>query len=87
MKFCIRTAWPLGEGPKGISTFQTSGLAKPSLAVRLNSIMSDSLRTRVSLSASSSSLPRVPTISKRLVPGDSPVEETNVPVAPFGYSR
>ena len=35
------------------------------------------------LSFSSSSFPRVPAISNRLVPGASPVEETNVPVAPF----
>ena len=71
----------------GISQFHTSGLEKPPLAVLLNSIMSASLRVKCSLLFSSTSLPRVPAISKRLVPGASPVEETKMPVAPFAHSR
>jgi ABC-type phosphate/phosphonate transport system ATPase subunit len=67
--------------------FQTSGLAKPLLAALLNSIMSASLRVNVILLFSSTSLPRVPQISKRFVPGDSPVEETKTPVPPFAHSR
>ena len=46
-----------------------------------------SLRTKVTLSPSTTSLPRSPAISRRLVPGASPVEVTKTPVAPLAYSR
>ena len=61
--------------------------AKPLFEVWLNSIMSESLRVKVTLLFSSTILPRVPVISKRFVPGASPVDETNTPVALFGHSR
>jgi hypothetical protein len=61
-------------------------LRKPTLEVLLNSSIGVSLRMKLSLSFSRTTRPRVPAISKRFVPGASPVEVMNVPVAPFGYS-
>ena len=67
--------------------FHTSGFAKPLFELRLNSSMSASLRVKATLLFSSTILPRVPLISKRFVPGASPVDEMNTPVALFGHSR
>jgi len=60
---------------------------KPLFAALLNSIMSASLRLKVSLLFSSTTLPRVPMSSKRFVPGASPVDETKTPVAPFANGQ
>ena len=86
-KFCMSTLCALGTESKGISTFQTSGFAKPLFEVLLNSVMSASFRLNVSLLFSRTTLPRVPQISKRLVPGASPVEDTKTPVPPSAHSR
>ena len=86
-KFCTIAACGSVAFSNGISTFQTSGFTKPCFAVWLNSIMSASLRVKASRLFSRTSLPFVPMISNRLVPGASPVELMNVPVAPFAHSK
>ena len=45
------------------------------------------VRWNVSLPFSATILPRSPQISRRLVPGASPVVVTKWPMAPLGYSR
>ena len=86
-KFWISVQWAFGALSKGISTFQTSGLAKPLLEALENSTISASLRVKWILLFSRTTLPRVPQSSKRLVPGASPVEEMKTPVAPLAHSR
>src|SRR5206468_621746 len=70
-KFCTRIACGLAAFSNGMSTCQISGLAKPIFDCWLNSIISASLRVKESLSRSRTSLPRVPAISNRFVPGAS----------------
>ena len=59
------------------------GFAKPFSAVRECSMLSASFLYQISLSPSQRSFPFVPEISKRFVPGVSPVVVMNTPVAPF----
>ena len=87
MNWVINWACGWSAFSKGISTFHDSGLAKPDVEDRLNSVMSHRLRMKRSLPSSSTARPRVPVSSSRLVPGDSPVLATNTPVAPEAYSR
>ena len=86
-KFCMRIPCGLVALSTGMSMFHTSGFAKPLFDALLNAIMSESLRVKETLLFSRTILPRVPLISKRFVPGASPVDEMNTPVALFAHSR
>ena len=71
----------------GISSTVVFGCWKPTFEVRLHSSDGTALRVTINLSFSSKARPLVPAISNRLLPGVSPVEVMNAPLAPLAYSR
>lgn len=73
-----------------VSASYFSDFGAPNAAVRFCLVNTDSGTSSFvtqSFLESVSSVPPSQTISKRLVPGTSPVEVMNVPVAPFLYSQ
>src|SRR5262249_19235568 len=85
--FLSTLAWPLPSPVTGISLTWQGGQADNSRVVRLNTDVSTAFSNKVSVPCSGTSLPFSPTISRRLVPGASPVLATNTPVAPLAYSK
>ncbi len=79
-KFWITMTCGTSAFANGISSIFASGFTNHCVAVRLNSSIFTELRAKVSLLFSTTRVPRVPTISSRLVPGASPVEVMNNPV-------
>ena len=72
---------------RGSSHSQVSTFANDSGLVCSTSVTLLRVRKKVILPPSSTSLPRSPANSRRLVPGASPVVVMKWPIMPLGYSR